>query len=168
MTAKFIASHPLASRRPFAAARRFLGWQIVSRMRESVEYDWIAGAKLKVRRGMTGATGNIYCGLHEFADMAFVMHFLRPGDRFVDVGANVGSYTVLAAAVCGARTLAIEPDPDSADGLRDNIRLNKLADRVTVLQAALGDRDGVAPFLGRPRHLQSRRQRPRLGARRSR
>ena len=146
MTARFIATHPLASRHRLAAARRFLGWQFVSRLRDDVDYDWIAGAKLKVRRGMNGATGNIYCGLHEFADMAFLMHLLRPGDRFVDVGANVGSYTVLAAAVCGATTLAVEPDPDSADRLRDNVRLNNLAGAVTVLQAALGARDGVAAF----------------------
>jgi FkbM family methyltransferase len=146
MTAKFISTHPLASRRRFAAARRFLGWQISSRVRTSVEYEWIGGAKLQVRRGMTGATGNIYCGLHEFADMAFVMHFLRPGDSFIDVGANVGSYTVLASAVCGAATLAVEPDPDSADHLRDNISLNGLAAKVTLLQAALGAYEGQAGF----------------------
>jgi hypothetical protein len=38
MTAKFISTHPLASRRRFAAARRFIGWQISSRVRSSVEY----------------------------------------------------------------------------------------------------------------------------------
>ena len=146
MTARFISTHPLASRRRFAAATRFLGWQISSWMRNSVEYEWIDGAKLRVRRGMTGATGNIYCGLHEFADMAFVMHCLRPGDGFIDVGANVGSYTVLASAVCGATTLAVEPDPDAADHLRDNIRLNGLAAKVTLLQVALGAYEGRAGF----------------------
>jgi hypothetical protein len=42
-------------------------------------------------------SGNIYAGLHEFGDMAFVLHFLRAGDLFADVGANIGSYTVLAS-----------------------------------------------------------------------
>lgn len=60
-----------------------------------VQFDWIEGARLMVRNGMTGATGNIYCGLHEFTDMSFVLHLLRPDDLFVDVGANIGSYTVL-------------------------------------------------------------------------
>ena len=45
-----------------------------------MEFQWIKGSKLIVRNGMTGATGNIYCGLHEFADMGFVLHLLRPGD----------------------------------------------------------------------------------------
>ena len=59
--------------------------------------------------GMAGATGNIYVGLREFEDMAFLLHLLRPDDLFVDVGANIGSFTVLASGAVGARSLAIEP-----------------------------------------------------------
>jgi hypothetical protein len=95
-TARFIRRHPLTRNAPVAAIVRFAGWQVASRMRTEIVVDWIGGAKLAVRRGMTGATGNIYCGLHEFAEMGFLLHLLRPGDVFVDVGANVGSYTVLA------------------------------------------------------------------------
>ena len=60
---------------------------------------------------MTGATGNIYTGLHEFEDMMFLLHLLRPGDIFVDAGANIGSYTVLASAVVGAKSISFEPVP---------------------------------------------------------
>lgn len=38
-------------------------WQIESRLRREVKFKWIEGSKLIVRNGMTGATGNIYCGL---------------------------------------------------------------------------------------------------------
>jgi len=38
------------------------------------------GSWLLVRPGLTGATGNLYVGLHEFADMAFVPHVLREED----------------------------------------------------------------------------------------
>jgi hypothetical protein len=103
-TLRFIASHPLGSRRPLSAYWRYARWQVESRLCAEVEFNWIEGAKLIARNGMTGATGNIYCGLHEFTDMAFLLHLLRPDDLFVDVGANIGSYTVLASAVCGART----------------------------------------------------------------
>ena len=72
---------------------------------------------------MTGATGNIYAGLHEFADMAFTLHFLRPDDLFMDVGANVGSYTLLASGVCKARTISFEPYPETMAALRRNIDL---------------------------------------------
>lgn len=57
---------------------------------------------------MTGATGNIYVGLHEFEDMAFLLHVLRRTDLFVDVGANIGSYTILAGGAAGAKLLLNE------------------------------------------------------------
>jgi FkbM family methyltransferase len=111
-----------------------------------VIFDWIDGAKLAVRRGMTGATGNIYSGLHEYVDMRFVLDTLKPGDLFVDIGANVGSYTVLASKVRGARTIAVEPDPGTAQALRRNIEVNGIADKVHVVEAALGARAGTVSF----------------------
>lgn len=95
---------------------------------------------------MTGATGNIYCGLHEFADMAFFVHLLRDDDLFVDVGANIGSYTVLAAAVAGAHAICVEPDSGTAQSLRRNIEINKLQHRVEVVEAALGASSGTVRF----------------------
>lgn len=109
-------------------------------------FDWIEGSKLAVRNGMTGATGNIYCGLHEFVDMAFLLHLLRPGDLFVDVGANIGSYTVLASAVCGARSISIEPDPVTVQSLRRNVEVNGIEDRVTVVESAVGAAAGTVRF----------------------
>jgi FkbM family methyltransferase len=103
-------------------------------------------ARLAVQRGMTGATGNIYAGLHEFVDMMLLLHLLREGDLFLDIGANVGSYTVLASGVCKATTWAIEPDPDTLRALRRNIGLNDLASRVVVHEVALGEIDGEVPF----------------------
>lgn len=92
-----------------------------------------------VRNGMTGATGNIYCGLHEFEDMGFVLHFLRPGDLFVDVGANIGSYSLLAAAT-GARVVSFEPVPATFEALRDNINinLNRIGSQVDARNQAVG------------------------------
>jgi|SRR3984893_1222425 hypothetical protein len=100
--ARFFASHPLTHTSPIKAWQRWLSWQIKSRLRDEVIVPWIGGQLLAVRRGMTGATGNVYAGLHEFADMMFLLHFLRERDLFLDIGANVGTYTVLASGVCRA------------------------------------------------------------------
>src|SRR6266849_8995171 len=105
-TLAFIVSHPLNQSRPLAALGRFAAWQVASRVCPEIEFEWIEGAKLIVSRGMTGATGNIYCGLHEFVEMAFLLRLLRPTDLFLDVGANLGSYKILATKVCGARAIA--------------------------------------------------------------
>lgn len=126
------------------ALARFLKWQVQSRLQDEVIFDWIDGAKLVVRRGMTGATGNIYCGLHEYADMAFMLHLLREDDLFLDLGANVGSYTVLASKVCGAKSISVEPDPETLLFLQRNVDTNGIGDRVEIVETALGATSGTA------------------------
>lgn len=144
-TLRYIADHPFNRGRRIGAFQRFAWWQIASRVSKEVVVDWVGPSKLALRRRMVGATGNFYCGLHEFADMTFVLHFLRPGDLFLDVGANVGSYTVLASKVCGARTVAFEP-AEALPFLHRNIELNDIGSLVTVHAAAVGDQVGTANF----------------------
>jgi len=142
----FFASHPLTRNAPGRAWIRFLNWQIRSRFREEIVVEWIGGQKLAVRRGMTGATGNIYAGLHEFVDMAFLLHFLREDDLFLDIGSNVGSFTVLASGAARAQTWSFEPDPDTMRYLKRNIQLNGLDGRVRTHETALGSHNGEAAF----------------------
>jgi hypothetical protein len=54
-------------------------------------------------------------GVFEFEEMVFVLHALRPSSLFVDVGANVGFYTVLAGGGVGASCLSLEPVPATFD-----------------------------------------------------
>ena len=123
--ASFIIKHPLNKGDTIGSLVRFVKWQIGSRLTNSaIVYDWVNRSKFLVRTGETGLTGNIYTGLHEFSDMGFLLHVLRDGDLFIDVGANVGSYTILACAAIGARGYAIEPVPATYRRLVDNIRLN--------------------------------------------
>jgi FkbM family methyltransferase len=95
--------------------------------------------------GMAGASGAAYLGLHEYADMAFVLHLLRPGDLFVDVGANVGSYTLLAAST-GANCVSFEPLPDTYRKLVRNIGMNGLMSRVDAVNAGVGSSSGELRF----------------------
>jgi FkbM family methyltransferase len=145
-TAHFFSTHPLTRKAPLKAWARFVSWQIRSRLQDEVVLPWLAGQRLAARRGMTGATGNIYAGLHEFADMMFVLHFLRKGDLFLDVGANIGSYTILASGVCRAAVWAFEPDPNTVRSLKRNVELNDLNSLVTVYELALGSTAGEVPF----------------------
>jgi FkbM family methyltransferase len=145
-TLNFILRHPLNRGRPLSTLLRYALWQIRSRLHEEVVFDWIEGTKLVARNGMAGATGNIYCGLHEYADMSFVLHLLRPGDLFVDVGANIGSYTVLASGVCGARSVAVEPDPGTMRHLERNIMANRLEGSVGLKMTAVGEETGTIAF----------------------
>jgi len=109
-------------------------------------FEFVNGSKMFAQSGMTGATGNLYVGLHEFAEMAFLMHFMRPDDLFVDVGANVGSYTVLASAAIGAHVIAFEPGDEAFVWLIRNLNLNEVSDRVDARREAVGARMGVVSF----------------------
>lgn len=127
ITLPYLWGHPLGSRHFLGTLLRYAGWQLRSQLRPGpMAMPWINGSALWVARGLTGATGNLYCGLHEWPDMAFVLHLLRPGDTFADIGANVGTYTVLASAAVGARTVAFEPAPETFAWLQRNLALNHL------------------------------------------
>lgn len=146
-TLRFIANHPLNRKSPWNGLVRFFWWQLKSRLfKQSFKYAFTEHTHLLVSRGMTGATGNIYCGLLEYEDMAFLLHFLRPEDCFFDVGANVGVYTILASGEIGANSVAVEPVPSTFRHLGNNINLNKLQAHTTALNIGLGEEKGILRF----------------------
>lgn len=137
--------HPLWRRRRWVPFVRLLHLQLLFALgRREVTLPWLAGLRLPMRRGDSGLTGNYYLGLQEFKDMAFALHLLRPGDLFVDVGANLGSYSLLASGVAGSRCLAFEPVPATCERLRQALALNGLSDRATARNLALGSPTQVA------------------------
>jgi FkbM family methyltransferase len=89
-------------------------------------------------------------GVWEPAISGFVRSRLTPGDLFIDVGANVGYYSLLAAKRVGPRgaVVAIEASPSIAGALRANIALNGFGN-IEVIQRAVADRrKTVQVFLG--------------------
>ena len=143
---RFFATHPLTCDAPLGAWARFTWWQLRSRLQDEILFRWIGGQRLAVQRGMAGATQNIYVGLHEFADMMLALHLLREGDLFLDIGANIGTYTVLASGICRAKTWAFEPDHDTVQRLKRNIAVNSLDALVKVYECALGAEQGEVAF----------------------
>ena len=144
---RFLFNHPLTRRNKVAAIWRFLKWQIASRLVPyPVLHPFVEGSKLLVQKGMAGATGNVYAGLHEFEDMAFMLHLLRPGDTFADVGSNVGAYTVLASAVAGANSVAIEPIPSTFQHLKKNVYVNQVEHLVTLHNVGVGAAPSTMTF----------------------
>jgi len=139
--------HPIACRDLPGTVLRFLRWQLGTRLLDMpVVVPWIGATSLVVERGMTGATMNVYCGLHEAADMAFVLHLLRPDDRFLDIGANVGTYTILASGVAKAQSITLEPLPATYASLQRNLRINNLAALVASHCQAVGAEPGSLRF----------------------
>lgn len=143
----FILSHPLNSGRMLAALSRVIRWQIAVRILPEADFSlpYVNDRRLLIKRGMVGATGNFYCGLHELDEMGFVLHCVKEGDVFVDVGANVGSFTILAADL-GAKVIAVEPIPQTYENLVGNIRLNKMEAQVKAHCVGVSNKRGVLRF----------------------
>lgn len=146
-TIKFIINHPLNKNNKGKALFRFIKWQVSARLNPNpIVCPYAERSKLIMWKGLVGATGNLYCGLLEFEDMAFVLHFLREDDLFIDIGANVGSYTVLGASEVGAETISIEPVPQTFKTLKANIALNNLERNTKALNIGLGSKKGILKF----------------------
>lgn len=84
--------------------------------------------------------------LPDHAELTVLRRLLRPGDRFLDVGANIGVYSLIAAE-CGAEVIAFEPGTAAAAALRRNVALNDLGGRIDVRQEAVGAEPGEIEFV---------------------
>jgi FkbM family methyltransferase len=80
--------------------------------------------------------------------MGFMRRYLRQGDAFIDGGANIGVYALLAASLVTShgRVDAFEPAPKALARLRENVAINALT-QVFVHPVALGASAGLVSFL---------------------
>jgi FkbM family methyltransferase len=90
-------------------------------------------------------------GSYEEHFAALFQRLVRPGERCVDVGANIGIHTIRLARLAGAagEVLAVEPDAELASRIERNANLNGLAN-VRVIQAAASRSSGGTVRLFRP------------------
>ena len=144
---KMLVGNPLNKRNRIAALVRFFKWQFGSWLVPGkVLIPWINGSRIFAGFMMSGSAGCAYSGLHEFEEMAFVLHGLRKDDLFMDVGANVGVFTVLAGSAVGASCVSVEPGAESYKHLLDNITVNGMRDRVQAVKACISNEDAVCRF----------------------
>ena len=85
----------------------------------------------------------------------FIRDRLKPGDTFIDVGANIGYYTVIASKCVGetGRVVAIEASPRVFDALRETIAINGLESRrVRAVNKAAAAQPGTLTIYSGPLH----------------
>ena len=145
-----IWSHPGNRGGRLRALGRSLGWQVYKRFgRRPLRVEFVDGFSVLCFPD-SGSASNIFYGNHYFDldEMTLLRRVLRPGDGFVDGGANIGVYAMLAASLVGrdGRVIAFEPFPAHAARLRANAALNGF-DQVELRTAALTDRAGTVSFV---------------------
>ena len=143
---KGFLNHPVAQRCPFSAVFEILKWQILGSSHELRTIQYGVSSQLAVKKGMAGATGNVYYGLHEFDEMVFLMKAAPPECTFVDVGANIGSYTILLAKECGVSVICFEPNRATFEHLERNVLLNNIESRCELHCKGVGATSGVIGF----------------------
>lgn len=144
---KFILSHPMSEGRRLRVLLAFIQWQIgMLILKQKVVVNWVNNSKILTGKGEKGLTGNLYCGLMEFEDMAFILHYLNETDEFFDVGANAGAYTILAASVKRCRVHSFEPVPETFQRLLDQIKINRIEDLVDARNCGLGASSDILEF----------------------
>jgi FkbM family methyltransferase len=128
---------------------RILAWQFWRHvLRRPMHFQTVTGAKLILLPGASDSlSGFWYHQLPDFEELTFMLHLLRPGDLMVDVGANQGGWSLVAAGR-GASVIAFEPVPVTRERLLANIAANpsEIRRRVSVFPVGLSDFAGQASF----------------------
>jgi FkbM family methyltransferase len=109
-------------------------------------YQWIDPLRFYAKQGDAVMVSNIYFGLFEFDESIPLLHLLKEGDLFLDIGANSGHYSLVVSGLRKVRSIAIEPVPGTFQRLRDNIELNQLSAFVQALNLGVSDQEGALFF----------------------
>ena len=135
--------------RRFPAGRQRLLGRLIRSPRFCAELPGSRGLRFEVEKTDL-LPWSVFCtGEYEPRETALLLGMLREGGTFVDVGANWGYFTLLAAEKVGpsGRVVAIEADPRNYALVAGNIERNRLA-QVTVIHAAAGSAAGTLEMIG--------------------
>lgn len=110
----------------------------------------VQGFKIKVITGgyITDiATELLFKGVHEPVSTQIFKDLIQTGDKVVDVGANIGYFSLLASRLVGedGYVYCFEPCSENVDKLRENIKLN-CVDNISIRQVAASNKNGEADF----------------------
>ena len=99
----------------------------------------------------------IYFGVWEPNLTSFITRRLKEGDIFIDIGANIGYYSVIGANLVGSQgsVVAIEASPSIFGMLQETIQLNKLSN-VRSINCAVSEKEGSVTLYKAPNEITSR------------
>jgi FkbM family methyltransferase len=141
---KFVWTHPANQEEKVRALLRAAGFQARARvLGQRTLAPLGSGSSIWADLHRTAAAKVVYANPPDYPEMIAWKRALRPGDLFVDVGANVGSYAIWAGDL-GAEVIALEPAQDTFRLLAENVALNRHP--ITAIRAAAGAAGGTARF----------------------
>lgn len=84
----------------------------------------------------------------EKEEQSFLSFFLKKGGIFVDIGSNIGLYSLIASKIVGeeGKVYSFEPTPEIFNRLKENIKANRIRN-IYPYEIALSNKSGTQPFL---------------------
>jgi FkbM family methyltransferase len=120
---------------------RHLQWQVRKAFDLFPFEQSISSSRIIAAHKACSVSALIYSqGLYDYDNMKFLQWLLQHGGTFFDIGANIGTYTLLASEQDRAQVLAFEPHPATFTLLSENVHLNKRKN-VRLFQAALSHQE---------------------------
>jgi len=136
-----LKNHPITSGKELIGLFNYISFHLRIRFSKELTYKWIEGLKFFARRGDAGIVGNIYFGMYEFEESIFLLHLLEKEDLFLDIGSNVGHYSLLMSGVKKCKSIAVEPVPKTYKQLIRQITLNNLGHLIKGINIGVSNKD---------------------------
>lgn len=136
--------HPENRHRRVRTVGVYFVWQVWQRV---VGRPWtitlVPSRRIRCYPHCVISSGTLYYRLPERGSMRFVLDYLRPGETMFDVGANVGTYALLASTVTDVSVVAFEPASTARSRAAVNVDLNGVSGQIRLVPYAVGRAGGT-------------------------
>lgn len=142
-----IVNHPLNQKSKIKTLLRLLWWkvnQLTFQLPALVEL--VPGRKIICYPDSSSGGLIIYKRLFDYEEMTYLLEHLKKESIFIDIGANIGDYSLIASSIITKRTIhTFEPFQSVLMRLKENIVLNNI-DNIAVHEEVVSDKDGYEYF----------------------
>src|SRR5690606_15223212 len=143
---KAFAKYPTTMHKPLNALVRYIYFNIYVLFFNYFKFRWLNDLTLVLKKGDAGLVGNYYYGLYEFEESIFLLDYTRKEDLFLDVGANLGHYSLMLSGIRKCKSISIEPIPNVYKQFCELININGLNKLITPLNVGISNSKGVLYF----------------------
>ena len=131
------------------ALKRFISWKIIRLLKlKNYKAVFWGNRIINIQYNSFHAMWLMYNYWLDWDEFNLIKNYLLEGDTVVDIGANIGTYSLWMSKFTGSngKVFAFEPDRNNYLRLNNNIGLNQLVSKITAVQKAVGNINGCVSF----------------------
>lgn len=146
---KILYQSPYNKKNPISAFRRFLIWKGIKLFKiKNYKFKFWGDTEIYINHDSFHAMWLMYYSIVDWEEFNLIKEFVKPGDIVLDIGANMGYYSLWMSKFTGIKGLVIafEPDNNNFINLEKNIILNNLGNQIVAEKKAVNDESVVISF----------------------